>query len=296
MKHKILVTGAAGFVGQRIVKRLVEQEQEVIALDIKHHDFNNTLVQFVQKDVRDFLGECLTQTHTVIHLANLARIDPSWEKPNEYIDVNVNGTLSLFRRSQLARVENFLYVSSSSVYGDNGNNVQKETDHQSPTNPYAISKQAAEQLLLAYADQASTKLLIARPYTMYGKTMAQQHNALVIGKFIWAYRNNLPLVVHGSGDQRRDFILVDEAIEAMLLLLNRGHHKDIFNIGTGSNVSVLDLAHVLGVPIKHTEARPGPDYDTCADISKLKTLGFKPNVKVLDWLREHKEQSFKEFK
>lgn len=297
MRTRFLITGAAGFVGKQLVKRLIAQGHEVWAVDKIFHDFESDLVKFTQADVREMFlidPEMFETAHTAIHLANLARIDPSWEKAIDYYDVNILGTLDFYRRCQRDGIPKFMYVSSSSVYGNNKFNLQHETYPLSPTNPYAISKQCAEQSLLAFAND-TTDLLVVRPFTMYGSTMATEHNALAIGKFVHAYKNKRPLTVHGTGDQRRDFIHVDEAIDAMLLLLDKGKRNNIYNIGTGKAVSINEIVEVFKSSVITAPARPGPDYDTCADIDKLRALGFDPKITLLEWLRGQLKQSFKEF-
>ena len=282
MRSKILVTGASGFVGQQLVKRLIAQGQEVWAIDRVFHDFESDLVTFTQADVREMflIDPAMFETaKACIHLANKARIDPSWQNIIEYYDTNIIGTVELFRRCQKDGVPKFLYVSSSSATY--------------PYNPYAISKATAEQTLSIYAD--TTELIIARPYTMYGTTMATETNALAIGKFVYAYKNKKPIVVNGTGDQRRDFIHVDEAIDAMLLLLDKGQHKQTYDIGTGQSVSINEIAELFGSKRVIAPARPGLDYDTRADITKLRELGWVPKVRVLDWLSDQLKTSFKEF-
>jgi UDP-glucose 4-epimerase len=282
MRSRYLITGAAGFVGQQLVKHLISKGEQVWAIDRVFYDFESDLVTFTQADVREMFlidPDMFSTAKACIHLANKARIDPSWENVIEYYDTNIIGTVELFRRCQRDGVPTFLYVSSSSAAH--------------PYNPYAISKASAEQTLGIYAD--TTKLVIARPYTMYGTTMATETNALAIGKFIHAYKNKKPIVVNGTGDQRRDFIHVDEAIQAMLLLLDKGQHKQTYDIGTGQSVSINEIAELFGSNRVIAPARPGPEYNTQADITKLLELGWEPKVRVLEWLSDQLKTSFKEF-
>ena len=282
MRSKYLVTGAAGFIGQQLVKHLVAQGQEVWAIDRVSHDFESDLVTFTQADIREMFlidPDMFTTAKACIHLANRARIDPSWENIIDYYDTNIIGSVELFRRCQKDGVPTFLYVSSSSAAH--------------PYNPYAVSKLSAEQTLSLYAKE--TKLVIARPFTVYGTTMPTVQNATAIGKFVHAYRNKKPLVINGTGHQRRDYIHVDELIQAMLLLLDKGQHKQIYDIGTGFPVSINDIADVFGSKRIIAPPRSEPAYDTQADINELIKLGWYPTNRVLEWLADHIKTSFKEF-
>jgi len=285
---RILVTGAAGFFGSQLVPKLKKNNYIVTGLD-KNPGTD------IQMDVADLVANDVREYNTVIHLANTARIGPSWKDPNGYITNNVVNTLDFFRQCQLAGVQRFFYFSSSSVYGNNNVAVQSENSQLSPTNPYAVSKATAEQLLTMYSKMSLTELIIVRPFTMYGATMDTGLHALAIGKFVLASVRDDPLVIHGTGTQRRDFLHVDEAVDMMLVLLNHAQTGDIYNLGSGESVSILEIADVISFRRRYNDNRPGPEYNTCADITKIKQLGYTPKIKILDWLATQKLDNFKEF-
>jgi len=282
MQDTILITGSKGFFGKQLVDRLKPTGFKIREIDIDGGKNYNSLTEKDLKGVR-----------YVVHLANSARIMPSWKEPAHYYTNNLSDTTNFFITCQKAGVEKFLYFSSSSVYGNNGEEYQSEDHRLCPTNPYAVSKMAAEHSLKLFAD--STKLIIVRPFTMFGETMPLVHNALVIGKFVNAWKNNKPLTIDGNGQQKRDFISVDDSVDAVLLLLELANNGT-YNIGTGKSISILDLAELFDCPTVFGPNRRGPEYDTCADVSKLKALGFTPSIDVMNWILEHKKNNFEELK
>lgn len=294
---KILVTGANGFVGQRLVPALLERGHIIVAVDKHFYEPPAGSNCFsIQSYIEDslFLSDVdIADCDTVIHLANTARIEPSWKEPGEYYRNNISVTTDFFRRCQRLGVKRFIHFSSSSVYGNNNKKHQSETSPLSPVSPYAISKMAGEQSLKSYAH--STQLLIVRPFTMFGETMELDQNALAIGKFIRAWTKDEPLILHSGGSQLRDFVHVDEALAGVLLLLDQVQLSGIYNVGFGSSVSIKQIADVISHRQVRSIGRPGPEYDVVADISKMRQLGYNPTTHVLDWLLDHKDKSFKEF-
>lgn len=282
MSDTILITGSKGFFGKELVSRIKPTNFKIKEIDLED---GKNYVSLTEKDLKD--------VKYVVHLANSARIMPSWKQPAHYYTNNLSDTTNFFINCQNAGVEKFLYFSSSSVYGNNGEDIQSEEQPLCPTNPYALSKMSAEMSLKMFADK--TKLIIARPFTMYGTTMPLVHNALVIGKFIHAYKNNKPLTIDGTGDQKRDFISVDDAVDAVLLLLELAN-TGTYNIGTGKSISIKDLADLFEHKTLFGPNRRGVEYDTCAEISKLRELGFNPQTNVMTWILEHKNNNFEELK
>jgi nucleoside-diphosphate-sugar epimerase len=295
--NNILVTGARGFVGSVLVNKLLQSGFTVTAVDrILGKERFETNLSVVKSDIQEeFLTDDIIKDHdVVIHLANSARIEPSWQTPEEYFYNNITVTGEFFRRCQQLNVKKFIHFSSSSVYGNNQTDIQLESSNLSPTNPYAVSKAAAEMLLSAYQLTGNMSLIIVRPFTMYDTTMSFGKDALAIGKFIKAYSQGQPLEIHGTGNQKRDFLYLDDAIDGVLLLINHAQ-CGVFNLGRGQSVSIKEIANVISGNQIYVSSRPGPEYNTCADITKLKELGFKPKVDILDWLNIQKQNNFKEF-
>jgi nucleoside-diphosphate-sugar epimerase len=296
MAH-ILVTGAQGFVGQRLVPKLLEIGHTITAVDQIFYEppLGSDCVS-IQTHIEDSLfltDNDIQKCETVIHLANTSRIEPSWSVPGEYYRNNISVTTDFFRRCQRLGVKRFYHFSSSSVYGDNGKKIQHEDSPLSPVSPYAISKAAGENSLRSFAH--NTELVTIRPFTMYGETMPLDKNALAIGKFIRAWSRDEPLIIHNGGKQVRDFIYVDEAVSAVLLLLDKAKPFEVYNIGYGHSYSIKEIADIISNQQIHSIGRPGTEYNVRADVSKLERLGFRATVDVCQWLITHKEKLFKEF-
>ena len=243
--------------------------------NIFHCDLDTNLAEFSQH---------IDNVDTVVHLANRTRITPSWVDYDQYYKTNITSTQRLFEICQLKGVKRFIYISSSSVYGNNGTQEQTEDSPLRPTNPYAVSKVAAEMALSVQATKGTTELVIVRPFTMYGDFMDYGPNALVIAKFLDALDRNEPLVIHGEGTQTRDFLHSSDAVIGLKLIIDYGRNGEVYNLGTGVTTSINDLAEIVSYKqIKSTD-RAGAVAVTRANIDKLKALGFMPQVSVTEWL------------
>lgn len=279
-KNKILLTGSKGFFG----KNLLEQWQD-------RHDI--TGIDLDDCDIKDYerLRKFVAGQDIVIHCAARTRIEPSWQHYQDYYETNITASQRLFEICQEESVKKFIYFSSSSVYGNSeGFVTQKESDRLCPTNPYAVSKAAAEQALTVQALKGSTELIIVRPFTMYGKYMSQGTYSLVIPKFFTAYKNGEPLLLEGGGNQTRDFVHVDDALAALDIVLSKGKGGDIFNIGSGASYSIKELANLISSNQQVVPARIGHIEHTFADISKLAKQGYRPKYNLFQWIISEKDQ------
>ena len=295
----ILVTGAYGFMGRNLIEAWHER-YNVIGTDLPPELWDSVslesfhkLVPIYHYDLRDethFLKPHLNKVNVVVHCAARARIQPSWEFYDEYYETNITATHKLFELAQRADVGTFVYFSSSSVYGNSPKDTQSESDKLRPTNPYAVSKMAAEQALRVQAERGNTRLIIVRPFTMYGKYMNYGKNGLVIARYLRAWMDQEPLLLDGGGSQTRDFVHTSDVIQALDLILEHAKHLETFNIGSGQAVSIKQLADCVSPKQILSPERIGAVTRTCADIGKLEQLGYKPQVEVLPWLTEYIEQ------
>lgn len=291
---KIMITGATGFLGRNLIGKLTDHD--LVLIDLPPDMFDESVreswwhnYKIHHADINDDISTIKDQmkgVDVVIHLANKTRIPPSWTQYKTYYQTNIGATQQIFACAQTMSVKKFIYISSSSVYGNNGSTIQKETDPLMPTNPYAVSKMAAEHALRVQAQDHSTELIIVRPFTMYGDYMDFGKEALVIGKFLTAWEQDEPLMIEGTGQQRRDFIHADDAVEGLKLIIEHGHHNDIFNLGSGESVTVRELADLVSQKQILVPERRGAVFSTHADISRLRALGFKPRVRIKEWLTE----------
>jgi nucleoside-diphosphate-sugar epimerase len=297
----IMITGACGFLGRNLTKHFEAQGHDLILIDLPT-DLDNDLrkskheVHFI--DVTDdisLLSKFMEGVDIVIHAANKARIEPSWQNYHEYYRVNIAGSQQVFELAQHNRVKKFIYVSSSSVYGNNGCAKQKETDPLCPTNPYAVSKMGAESALKVQSLKSNTELVIVRPFTMYGDHMDYGPTGLVISKFIKAWTDNTPLLLQSGGFQSRDFIHASDVVRAFDIIIENSKNGSVYNLGSGKTVRIKDLADVVSNHQVITPSRLGEVAITHADIVQLKMLGFVARVNVLDWLADEiqKLQSIK---
>jgi UDP-glucose 4-epimerase len=145
---------------------------------------------------------------------------------------------------------------------------------------------AAEMALGVQTLRGGTELIIVRPFTMYGDFMSYGTYSLAIARFLKALERDQPIIIEGGGTQVRDFVHASDAIRALELIMIHGQAGDIYNIGTGSTVSIKTLADIVSDHQVQAPARIGAVKRTCADISRLQALGYKPKVKIKEWLTE----------
>lgn len=291
---KILITGANGFFGRNLVKawrnsHTLTGVDYASGVNQTREPFDEWHRTIIHKDLSSgLMSSQLQEQDIVIHLAAKTRITPSWIEYEEYYHNNITVSQQLFQQCQEQGVKKFIYFSSSSVYG-NRFGPMKESDQLLPTNPYAVSKVAAEMALLTQAQRGETELIIVRPFTMYGDFMNVGKNSLAISKFIRAAERDEPLIIEGNGQQERDFIHADDAVRALELIMEQGQHKHVYNIGSGSYTSIKAVADAVSSKQVFAPDRIGAVQRTWADITKIRAMGFKPSVDLLGWLKVYLE-------
>lgn len=280
---KILVSGNAGFIGSATADLLIERGHEVYGLDNLSTGKEENIhpkVNFIKGDIRNLPS--LPDVEYIIHTASLARIQPSIDNPIESNDVNVNGTLQLLQYAKKCKAK-FIFSSSSSIYDDQL--PTKETANISPKNPYALQKWACERYITMYNALHDLDYVIFRYFNVFGeRQILEGAYAAVVGIFLDQKSKGLPLTITGDGEQRRDFTYVKDVARAnvMGLQLNNG----IYNVGTGTNNCIKEIARLVGGVPKHVPARSGEVKATLADSSKLQSFGWKPSVTIAEWIRE----------
>ena len=300
----VLVTGGAGFIGSHLVDRLLEEDVEVVVLDnlyngrlenIQRH-LGGGSIRLVKGDVRDvaLVKDLLRDTDAVLHQAALVSVPKSVKDPILTNDVNVNGTLNLLLTSADCDVKRFVYASSSAVYGDAKTLPISEECPAKPISPYGVSKMAAENYVRLFGEVYGLKTVCLRYFNVYGERQLYSEYSGVITRFIKAIRENLPVIIFGSGRQTRDFVNVHDVVEANLLALTK--HAAIgetYNIATGKPITVNHLAQAIsdkiGKPlrIEHHKRREGEILHSVADISKARRqLGYIPKITLKKGLEE----------
>jgi len=291
------VTGGAGFIGSHLVKNLVERGNEVIVIDNLNTGKKENIekiskkIDFFEIDIRDFsaVEDILKNIDGVFHEAALASVQDSFRIPDEFFEVNVNGTENIFKIGKKLGIK-IVYASSSSVYGNPIRIPIKESDGKNPFNPYAKTKLEGDKLAEKYAKNG-LKVIGLRYFNVFGPRQSKEY-AGVIKLFLERIQQGLSPLINGDGLQVRDFVYVDDVVNANILAMESNIDSEFFNIGTNSAISVLDLANIIikfsGLKLKpiHQPAVPGDVKATQADITKAKMmLKWKPTTDLKDWLK-----------
>ena len=294
---KYAVTGGAGFIGSHLVKNLVERGNEIIVIDNlntgkkKNVKKNLKKINFSEVDIRDFstIEDILKNVDGIFHEAALASVQDSFRIPDEFFEVNVNGTENIFKIGKKLGIK-IVYASSSSVYGNPIRIPIKESDGKNPFNPYAKTKLEGDKLAEKYAKNG-LKVIGLRYFNVFGPRQSKEY-AGVIKLFLERIQQGLSPLINGDGLQVRDFVYVDDVVNANILAMESNIDGEFFNIGTNSTISVLDLANIIikfsGLKLKpiHQPAVPGDVKATQADITKAKMmLKWKPTTDLKDWLK-----------
>ena len=296
---KYVVTGGAGFIGSHLTERLVKQGDVVTVIDnqntgkIENLKSVSKKINFVQNDIRDFevLRSLMENVDGIFHQAAMASVQDSFRIPEKFHDVNVNGTENIFKIAKEFGIK-VVYASSSSVYGDTSILPTTESDEKRPINPYAKTKLEKDKLAEQYAKNG-LKVIGLRYFNVFGPRQSKEY-AGVIKLFLERIQQGLPPLVNGDGLQIRDFVYVDDAVNANILSMESDIDFEFFNIGTGTTISILDLANMIikfsGLKIKpiHRPALSGDVRATQADITKVKMmLKWKPTTSIQEWLKKY---------
>lgn len=287
---KTLVTGGAGFIGSHLVDLLLEKGYEVVVIDnlcggwMKNLSKveNHPKFKFVQADIRDqnSLKGHFDGIDWVFHLAALADIVPSIEKPRDYFETNVDGTFNVLEASQKAGVKRFLYAASSSCYGIPSEYPTPETASASPQYPYALTKYLGEQLVLHWAQVYNLPALSLRLFNVFGpRSRTTGVYGAVFGVFLAQKLHGKPFTVVGDGKQTRDFTYVGDVADAFYTAALSNYSNDFMNVGSDGHYSVNRLVELLGGPVTYIPKRPGEPDCTFADVKKIQRLiGWKSKI------------------
>lgn len=325
---RILVTGAAGFIGSHLTERLLHEGHLVWGLDnlnsfydpqVKRQNLEvarqSPHFHFREGDLRD--EACLAdifgtfQPERVIHLAAMAGVRPSIADPGLYFDVNVRGTLNVLEAMRKAGVAKMLFASSSSVYGANPKVPFSEDDRvDNPISPYAATKKAGELLCHTYHHLHGMTIACLRFFTVYGP---RQRPDLAIHKFARLIQKGAPLPFFGDGSTRRDYTYVDDIIGGVMgglhwLDRDAAPRYDLFNLGESRTVPLHELVSLLEkglgrtATLQHLPEQPGDVPITFADVSRARAhLGYQPQVPIeegitrfIAWLQGGPQQGLQE--
>ena len=299
---RVMVTGGAGFIGSHLCERLVGEGVSVSCVDnfnefydpaIKRANIQvldtDSLFTLHEGDIRDpdFVDSVFrkTEPEAVVHLAAMAGVRPSIQNPVLYQDVNVTGTAMLLETIRRHPVANFLFGSSSSVYGSRLKVPFHEDDPvDRPISPYAATKAAGELLCYTYHHLHGVPTSCLRFFTVYGP---RQRPEMAIHKFARLITDGNPVPVYGDGSSRRDYTYIEDIIDGIIGALNRPHGYEIFNLGESQTISLRDLISLLEeglgkkARVETLPDQPGDVPVTFADVSKARSmLGYRPSTEI----------------
>ena len=295
---KYIVTGGAGFIGSNIVKKLVTRGDNVTVIDNLNTGKEENLasvsdkITFLKDNILnvDLLEQETDGIDGIFHQAALASVQDSFSKPEEYNDVNVNGTENILK---LAKKNNFkvVYASSSSVYGNPEKIPIRESDSKNPINPYAETKLKKEELAIKYS-QIGVKVIGLRYFNVFGKGQSKEY-AGVLKLFLEKIRDKAPPKINGDGTQFRDFVYVEDVANANIMSMDSDVNHEFFNVGTNTSITILDLAKTIiksaGLNIEPTfgPALKGDVQKTIANIDLIKEkIGWEPKIMLEKWIED----------
>ena len=293
-----LVTGGAGFIGSNLVDYLIEQGHEVICVDNESAECNdkfywNDKACNIIGDITDykFMKNLFTEVDYVFHLAAESRLQPAIKNPIEAVYKNCVGTTTILQCAREAGVKRFVYSSTSSGYGFNPSpNIETQPDD--CLNPYSASKVAAEKFCKMYSDLYGLETVVLRYFNVFGERSPRRGQyAPVIGIFDRQKLSGEALTIVGDGTQRRDFIYVGDVAKANLIAaeatLDKKYFGQVFNIGSGINYSVQEIADAISDNQTYIPKRDGEMETTWSNIEKASEIhGWKPEVDVLEWIKK----------
>ena len=294
MKNKktFLVTGGTGFIGRNIVSLLLKKNYKILVLDDGSRGIfsitNNKNIKYIKGDIREkkLLNKCLKKVDAVIHLAYINGTRYFYEKPDVILDVAIKGLINVFDGCKKYKIKELYLASSSEVYQTplkiptDENEMLKIPDIYNPRYSYGGGKILTELMGINYGKKFFKRLIIFRPHNVYGPNMGNEH---VIPEFIRKMKSikNKSFKIQGSGNEIRSFIYIEDFINAFDLILHKGKHLNIYNIGTNEKIKIKDLAKKIAkiinkkIEVRKSPLKEGGTKIRVPNIKKIKMLGFK---------------------
>ena len=280
---KILVTGGAGFVGTNLIKRLLGEGHDLTSIDNYSTGLKSNHQEgcyYKEANIYDFdwRGEIYD---VVFHMAAVARIQPSFENPLEYFNTNANGTMQLAEHCAKHNIP-IIYAGSSSHHSGRYKN------------PYTFSKDIGEEALELFSKCFDLKYSIARFYNVYGPyQLTEGGYTTLIGRWMNNIEKGLPCEIYGDGKQRRDFTHVDDIVDALIKIMEKGAFLSrVYELGKGENISVNEVAKMFEIKPIYKDAKPGEARNTlCESTLALELLGWIPKRYLLHYIQTFKNEN-----
>lgn len=289
------MTGGAGFIGSHIVDALINLGHKVIVIDNESsqvHDqfYYNDKAKYYKYNITDYkrTNRLYKDVDCVFHCAAQSRIMTAFNNPIEAIDSNVVGTTTVLQCSKENDVRRVVYSSTSSAYGLTNPVPSTEDMRPDCLNPYSVSKIAGEEICKIYSSLYNLSTVVFRYFNVYGpREPIKGPYAPLIGLFLRQFRANEALTIVPDGHQRRDFIHVDDVVNANLMAcFSDTVYHTLLNVGTAKSYSVKEIARMISINTKFIDERPGEARETLADISKIKKeLNWSPNKDLKDYIQ-----------
>jgi dTDP-glucose 4,6-dehydratase len=300
--RRLLVTGGAGFIGSAFIRQRLKADAEIALTILDKLTYagseenlaearGDPRVRFVKGDIcdRDVVDELAQDVDGIVNFAAESHVDRSLLDAGTFVQTDVYGTYVLLEAARKYKHQRFLQVSTDEVYGHVKEGRSRETDGLAPRSPYSATKAGAEMLVAAYHASYGLPTLVTRGSNTYGP---YQFPEKIIPLFITNALQDLPLPIYGNGSAVRDYLYVEDHVSGIARILWKGEPGGAYNIGTGTEVSGVEIADsvlkLCGKPsaLKHfVKDRPGHDYRYAVDTRKLRPLGWEPAVPVSEGLR-----------
>ena len=307
MKNKnILITGGAGFIGSHIANELMDDNNITIIDNLSTGNIKNLKapehenLNFINGDICNTNFDDITSDiDYIFHLAAMASVPLSVEKPEECNEINLNATVKLLKSAVDNDVEKIVFSSSSAVYGENRNMPLKETEPLMPTSPYAASKASCELYLKSFYESYGLKYTALRYFNVFGpKQDKNSQYAAVIPNFISALLEGKPAEIYGDGEQTRDFVYVGDIVKANIAA-SEADYNGIVNVASGEKLTINRLYKIvkdtLGSDLepKYLPERSGDIKHSLADISNMEKINLKINsdnfesqlIETINWFK-----------
>lgn len=295
---RILVTGGAGFIGSHLVKALVQNNHDVIVLDnlsTGKQEYLPNEVMLLERDIckPDSFAD-LGSVDVIFHLAAQVNARASVEDPIHDADTNILGTVNVLEFAKNSDIQQIIFTSTCGVYGDQDQLPINETESCEPISGYGVSKYCAEQYIQLYDRLHKIPATIFRFANVYGPRQYRGENSGVISIFAHLAKEGSPLTVYGDGKQTRDYLAVQDIVDAFLLVLdNPSSNVVVYNLGTGEPTSLLDVIDMINkqlnrdVQVYFEDAKQGDILHSFLDISAIyQNLGWKSRLSLEEGIKK----------